>query len=112
MAIVADDFSPISVGDIGTPFATQFLHKDGSPVPLSGATITMTMEDIEGNVTTCSTTSPNNWVIDDATNGKAHRQWSASDVSLSGNFTLRITITIGGLPVTADAKQLEILPLT
>jgi hypothetical protein len=115
---ISDDFSPIYQNDTGAPFAPQFLHTDGSPVNLSGATITMKMQQVTyigavpelGTVIDCSNTSPNNWVIDDAANSKAHRQWNAEDVATAGTWNLHITITIGGLPVHADVKQLVILP--
>lgn len=112
---MADDYSPIYQGDQGTPFAPQFLHADGSPVSLSGATITMKMQltdaigpivDVVGTVITCAGT----WTIDDATNGKAHYQYQSADVASPGVWNLYITITISGVPVHADTKQLVILP--
>jgi hypothetical protein len=103
-----DDDSPIYVGDTGAPFAPQFVHKDGSPVSLIGATITMKMEDQynASNVKICA--GP--WTIDDASNGKSHYQYQASDVDTVGTWIRFITITIGGLPVHADTKVLQILP--
>lgn len=106
MTIIVDDFSPVSVGDTGAPFAPQFLHKDGSPQPLIGATITMIMEDAEGNTKNAAGT----WVIDDPSNGQAHYLYDANDVNTAGNWILYITITIGGKPLTADTKSLEIKP--
>lgn len=107
MTIVADDFSPIYAGDLGTPFAPQFLYKDGSPVDLTGATINMIMVDAEGNIKIAA----GNWTIDVATNGQAHYSYAASDVSTPGSWTLYITISINNLPKHADTKQLEILPV-
>lgn len=107
MAIVADDYSPIYVGDIGSPFAPQILYKDGSPVDLTGATISMIMVDTEGNTKTAAGT----WTIDVAVKGQAHYVYAASDVNTPGSWTLYITISIGGKTVHADTKQLEILPV-
>jgi hypothetical protein len=104
-----DDYSPVYCGDLGSPFAIQFLHKDGTPVNLAYATISMKMENQDSPLTvkTCSGT----WTIDDAINGKAHYQWQTADVSTVGMWMLYVKITIGGLPVTADPKILEILPV-
>jgi hypothetical protein len=120
---IPDDYSPISQGDTGSPFTPQFLHADNSPVNLSGATITMKMQQVTyigaipelGEVIDCSDTAPNDWIIDDESNGRAHRQWSAEDVATAGIRNLYIVITIGGLPVHADdgrgfVKQLVINP--
>jgi hypothetical protein len=118
MAIVQDDFSPIYTGDTGAPFAPQFLHKDNTPVNLTGATITMKMQlvaspgaigETSGTIIICTTNSPSNWIIDDAVNGKAHRQWDAADVATPGTWNLYIVIAIGGLPIHSDVKQLVIL---
>ncbi len=105
-----DDYSPVYCGDVGAPFAPQFTHKDGTPVNLSGATISMLMEEQNdpSNIKTCTGT----WTIDNAANGQAHYQWQATDIDTVGMWTLFIKITIGGLPVTADTKSLEILPVS
>ena len=104
--VVADDFSPVYVGDTGVNFAPVFAHKvDGSAVNLSGATITMKMQNEVGTVKTCSGT----WTIDNASGGQAHYQWQAADVNTAGDWTLYITITIAGAPVHGDQKVIEIL---
>lgn len=103
--ITIDDFSPISTGDVLVPFSPQFQHKDGTPFNLTGATFAMKMQNEQGTVKTCS--GP--WTIDDAQNGKAHYQWQAADVNTAGIWTLYVTITIGGQPVHADQKTLEVL---
>ena len=104
---VIEDFSPIYVGDTEVPLAPQFAHADGSFVNLSGATITMKMQEATfGTVKVCSGT----WTIDNAANGQAHYQWQVADVNTAGDWNLYITITIGGLPVHADFKPLQILP--
>jgi len=102
---VVDDYSPIYVGDTGIPFAPVFQHMDGSTFNLSGATVTMKMQDQDGNLKTCNGT----WTVDDAVNGKAHYTWQSADVSTAGVWNLYITITIAGSPVHADMKQLQIL---
>lgn len=101
-----DDFSPIYQGDTGAPFNPVFTHLDGSPVSLSGATITMKMENHAGTIITCVGT----WTITDAINGKASYAYTSTDVATVGVWLLYITITIAGKPVHADTKTLEILP--
>ena len=111
--IVADDFSPIYTGDTQVPFAPVFVHKvDNSPFNLTGAAITMKMQNVPlppneaSTVQVCSGT----WTIDNATTGQAHYTWQSADVSTPGTWLLYVTITIGGLPVHADTKTLVILP--
>lgn len=103
--IIADDYSPIFCGDTGAPFDPVFLHKDGSAVDLTGATISMIMEDAEGN----TKTALGIWTITDAANGQASYSYASTDVNTAGNWTLYITITVGGKPKHTDTKQLEIL---
>ena len=104
--VVADDYSPMYVGDTEVNFAPVFAHKvDGSPVNLTGATISMKMQNEAGTVKVCGGT----WTIDSAANGQAHYVWQAADVNTAGTWFLYITITIGGLPVHGDFKILEIL---
>lgn len=103
---MADDFSPIRVGATGSPFAPQFLYGDGTPVNLSGATISMIMFDGYTAKAGAGT-----WTIDDATNGKAHYTYDTNDVAKDADWQLFITITIAGKPVYADVKNLLILPV-
>lgn len=118
--IEIDDYSPIRVGDTGTPLSPRFLHKDESPVNLTGATMNMKMKLTGlsgtdpiplpiGTIITCSNTDPNAWIIDDTIGGRAHRQWSVSDVAVPGIWDLYIVITKNGLPVHADMLPLIIL---
>lgn len=107
MSILADDDSPVFVGDTGAPFAPQFLHKDGTPVNLTGATITMKLQQIISIGTVAESvgvvkTAAGTWTIDDAMNGKAHYVYAAGDVDTPGTWNRYITITIGGLPLHAD----------
>lgn len=105
MTIIADDYSPVYCGDTGAPFDPVFVHKDGTAVDLTGATITMIMVDAEGNTKTAAGT----WIITNAANGQASYSYASTDVAVAGNWTLYITITINSKPVHADTKQLEIL---
>jgi hypothetical protein len=102
--LIIDDYSPIYVGDTGNPYAPTFRHKEDSPVDLTGATLALKMQDEGGNVKTCAGT----WTIDDAQNGVAHYAWQSADVNSAGIWQLFVTITIGGKPVHADVKTLEI----
>lgn len=102
--IIADDFSPILCGDTGAPFDPLFLHKDGSVVDLTGATISMIMEDSEGNVKIAMGT----FTVTNAAGGQASYSYAASDVNTAGSWTLYIAITIGGKPIHADKKTLNI----
>jgi hypothetical protein len=106
MSAYTDDYSPMYTGDTGNPFGAIFQHKDGTPFILTGATISMKMVSSDAiTIKTCSGT----WVVDDAQNGIAHYPWQAADVNTADNWTMFVTITIGGLPVHADTKVLSIL---
>jgi hypothetical protein len=108
MATIIDDYSPIYVGDTGAPFSPTFQHADGTAVNLTGATITMEMvNDDTGAVINCAGT----WTIDSAPNGEAHYQYQSADVATAGLWKLYVTITVGGEPVHADMKKLQILPV-
>ena len=104
MATIVEDYSPIFVGDTGALFSPSFQHKDGSAVNLAGATLSLKMQDTLGDLKTGVGT----WTIDDPTNGLAHYNYAAADVSQAGTWTLYVTITIGGLPLHADPKTLII----
>jgi hypothetical protein len=120
---IVEDYSPIYTGDLSI-YAPQFLHKDQTPVDLSGCTITMKMElltDISsgvavGTIKTCDVSGSNAFVINDATNGKAHRRWTTADTNTSGIWGLWETIIdASGNSVHADdgqggPKKLMILP--
>lgn len=111
VSIIDDDYSPIYQGDTGQPFAPIFVVKQSNGTwgafNLTGAVIAMKMQDVTfGTIKVC--TGP--WSIDNAAAGQAHYQWQAADVSTPGDWNLYITITIGGLPVHADFKPLQILP--
>jgi hypothetical protein len=103
MAVI-EDYSPIYAGDTASPLVAQFSYKDGSAVNLTGATISMKMEDSAGNEKAASGT----WTIDDVTGGNAHYNYANADVNEVGMWTLFITITIGGKPEHADERLLEI----
>lgn len=107
MTIVADDFSPIYQHDTGAEFRPQFLHKDGSAMDLTGATITMIMQDSEGNVKAAA----GFWTVDNTLTGQTHFDFDAADVDTAGNWTLFIAIAINSKTVHADTKQLQILPV-
>lgn len=100
-----DDFSPMYVGDTLPVFAPVFLHKDGTAMDLTGATITMKMaEQGDNTVKVCGGT----WTIDDTINGKAHYAWQTADTNTAGDWLLYVTVTIGGAAQHADPKTLEI----
>ena len=107
MTAIIDDFSPIYTGDTGAPFNAQFLYKNGLPVDLTGATISMIMESSGGCVKAASGT----WTIMDAVNGRASYAYASSDVNTADTWTLYIAISIGGRSVHADTKILKIEPV-
>jgi len=104
-----DDFSGITQGDRGAKFNPSFQHADGTPVDLTGATLTMSMQEVStGAIQTCTGV----WTIDAyPTTGKAYYAYSAADVAVPGTWEMSITITIAGLPAHADKKVLQIDPL-
>jgi hypothetical protein len=104
-----DDYSPVYRGDSGAILSAQFLYKDGTPVNLSGATISMEMQGSNTDIVkVCSNTGAAAWTFDDAVNGRAHRRWQASDVDTVDIWRLFITITNSNGPVHADEKLLEV----
>lgn len=112
VSIVDDDYSPLCQGDTGRPFAPVFVMKnpDGTwgPFNLLGATLSMKMQSatFPANIIVCTGL----WTIDNASAGQAHYQWQSSDVATPDDWNLYITISIGGLPVHAITKPLQILP--
>lgn len=101
---VIEDYSPIKVGDTGAIFAPVFQRKDGSYVNLTGATISAKAV-MGATVKTWNTAS---WVIDNAVGGLAHYPYQAADVNTAGAWMIYTVVTIGGLPIHADTKILEI----
>lgn len=105
-----DDYSPITQGDTGAPFNPIFVSKTtGSPINLTGATITMRMQNQSSEVAqNCTGT----WTLaNDPTTGQAFYAYSSADVASPGTFNLSIEITINAKPIHADVKVLQILPL-
>lgn len=103
---IVDDYSPIYINDTGARLAPQFVDADGF-FDLSGATISMKMQNLDTSaVIVCAGT----WVIDDTLTGRAHYQYQAADVAVAGIWKLFVTITIGGRPIHADERLLEIKP--
>lgn len=109
--MVYEDYSPLWLGDTGTPFAPVFQKVDptsGQLVAfnLTGLTISMKMKEQEsGVIKVCSDT----WTIDNAAGGQAHYGWQAGDVNTAGIWLLQLTCTNGtGQVVHADVKVLEI----
>jgi len=107
---VVEDYSPIRVGDTGAKISPVFVHKDGTPQPLDGVIITMKLIGLNtGIVKTCSNAGAGAWILDDIPNGKAHRQWQASDVDTADTWRISITLMIDGGPLHADERVIEIL---
>lgn len=104
--MAGDDFSPIMQGDTGNPLIGQFLHMDGSPMSLAGATLSMKLQLIEalsplgvvGIIKDCNGT----FTIDDAPNGKWHYQYQATDVDTPGKWHMYPKATISGQSITGD----------
>lgn len=110
--IPVDDYSPIFVGDTGSPFSIYVAHKNGF-MSLIGATITMKLYNAATNtIKTC--TGP--WTVDSNDNGKAYYQFQAGDVDTAGDWEMWININKNGQPLHVDdgagsPKVLTILPL-
>lgn len=101
---VADDYSPIYVGDLAPPLSVQFSNRDGTAINLTGATFSLVMESSIGTRKTGTGT----WTINNATAGQASYAWSSADVSTAGTWTLQVAITVNGLTQHCDPKALEI----
>jgi hypothetical protein len=111
MAAIHEDYTPITQGDTGTPFAPVFQKIDpatGNPIAfdLTGLTLSMKMREQEtGQVKICAAA----WIIDSAAAGQAHYPWQAGDVDTPGIWQVQITCTdSGGKPVHSEIKLLEI----
>jgi hypothetical protein len=108
--MATDDYSPIYQNDTGAMFNPQFVRANGSYVNLTDATITMRMVNI--NDASDVHVAAGTWTIDsDPTTGKASYAYDASDVAVVGIRKLFISITVGGKPIHADVKLLEIKAL-
>jgi len=108
--IPIDDFSPITRGDTGSPFIVHFINTyTGKPVPLTGATISMRMQNVDNpeQVKDCTDSA---WTIDDEENGIAHYDFQDGDVNEEGTWNMSIKITKNSKPIHADVKQLVIEP--
>jgi hypothetical protein len=105
--MVTDDFSPMYAGDTLNPFSPQFSYRDGSPVNLTNATITLVMVNSAPYSRQAGTGT---WVIDNAAAGQAHYNWSSADVSTPGTWTIQVEIVVGGEPLHFDSKILQIDP--
>lgn len=104
---VIEDFAPKYVGDTLDPLVGQFQYKDGTPIPLAGATFTLVMVSNTGTRQVGTGT----WTIDNASAGQAHYSWSAADVATAGTWTIQVSYTIGGQTEHCDPKILPILPV-
>jgi hypothetical protein len=119
-----DDFSPIMQGDTGNPFNVQIRYTaNGKPYPLDNVTFSMKMQIIEtigdigkvGMVKTCSVSGDGAVIVDDAENGKCHRQWQPEDVDIPGKWGIYLKAIRAGRSVTGDngfghPKTITILP--
>lgn len=104
----SDDYSPLYLGDTGTPWSTVFVYKNGLPYDLTGATLSLKLESVPRRVVKIG---EGTWSIDDATNGRAHYNWNENDVDTVGNWNMYITIlTEAGKIIHPDPKPLTILP--
>lgn len=108
---IIEDYSPITAGDTGALFKPHFRDKNKEPIPLTGKTISMVMQNRDSPDKVKLTTGT--WDYDDRENGIAHFNYGDEDVATPGVWYLIIVITdnITGKPVHADSKQLRILPL-
>ncbi|MGH2505930.1 MAG: hypothetical protein ACRDHZ_00695, partial [Ktedonobacteraceae bacterium] len=99
-----DDYSPMTVGDTLIPLSVQTSFRDGSPIPLVGATLSLVM--VSG--TGVRQVGTGVWTIDNAAAGQAHYAWSAADVATAGTWSIQVEYTIGGQPEHLDTKLLII----
>lgn len=111
LALVSDNYSPITEGDTLIPFTPQFgqyVNNVLQAYDLTGLTITMKMQN--ANDTSVSKSGTGTWTIDNATTGQAHYAWSSDDVSTPGIWTLFIKLTnsVSGAFVHTFVKTLEI----
>jgi hypothetical protein len=100
---MADDFSPMVAGDTLTPLSVQFSYTDGTPINLTGATLSLVLESAGTRKVGAGT-----WTIDNAAAGQAHYTWQSTDINQAGIWLLQVAITIGGATLHCDVRTLEI----
>src|SRR5712691_2324545 len=103
--IPEDDFSPVYLNGIGAKFVPTFRHKDGTPVDLTGATLSLKMVNISDQSIKNGSGS---WTIDNAPLGQTHYTYGAGDLNEIGEFQLWAIATVGGIPNPADPKILVV----
>ncbi|SRR5579885_419040 len=103
---MADDYSPLYLGDTLVPLSVQFSTKDGTAINLTGAALALVMESSAG----VRQVGTGTWTIDNAAAGQAHYTWSSADVAQSGTWTIQVAITINGQTEHCDPKTLVIVP--
>lgn len=111
LALVADNYSPVTEGDTLIPFTPQFgQYVNGvlQAYDLTGLTITMKMQN--ANDTSIVQNQAGTWTIDNAAQGQAHYTYGAADVATPGIWTLFIKLTnsVSGAFVHTFVKTLEI----
>lgn len=94
IALVQDNYSPLSQGDTLIPFTPQFgQYVNGvlQAFDLTGLTISLEMQN--ANDSSISKSGMGTWVMDSAGAGQAHYEWNSADVSTPGIWTLFVKLT-------------------
>ena len=102
---MADDYSPLYQGDTLKPLIAQFNYRDGTPIPLNGATLALVMESAATRRTGTGTWA----VVGDGSAGQATYAFSAADVATVGDWLLQASITISSATEHTDTKLLQIV---
>ena len=111
ISLVADNFSPITVGDTLVNFTPQFgqyINGTLQAFDLTGLTISLAMQ--LANDPSITKNGAGTWTTDNASQGQAHYAWNAADVNTPGTWTLFIKLTNSntGKFVHSFTKLLEI----
>ena len=95
----------------GAPIGLQ--RRDGSPINLSGATVTMQYKRTDGGIPNVMTALTGTVTLDDPANGKFTFKFSTADVATAGRYGLQIKVDYGGGVVWfSDVTDFLITPTT
>jgi hypothetical protein len=105
-SVIIEDYSPIVVGDTGAAFHATVVQ-GGQPVTTGGITFATKFVKTDG---TKSKNAVGAWTAEDAPTGRWRFDPDALDINESGEWTMWVTVTIGGKPIHARPKFLQIDP--
>jgi hypothetical protein len=86
----------LTAGDVGPPLDEQLVDQNGTPINLTGATVTFRM--VEYFQKTFVAVNSLSAMILDAINGKVRYQWTTGDTATPGLYLAWFVVNWGGGP--------------